>query len=42
MRIGLWFDFFVRPKKGSDDRGLVSVLLCTVTLRLIRRYLSGR
>ncbi len=31
MSIDLWFDFFRRRRGGSDDRGLASVLLDTVT-----------
>ena len=34
MCVGVWFDFFQRPKGGSDDRGLAFVVLCTVAPRL--------
>src|SRR6201988_4517499 len=34
MRGEVWFVFFARPKRGSDDRGLASVLLCTFVPRL--------
>jgi hypothetical protein len=39
MRVEVWFDFFAHPKRGSDDRGLASVLLCTIAPRLTRRHL---
>jgi hypothetical protein len=32
--VGVWFDFFARPKRGSDDQGLASVLLGAVAPRL--------
>jgi hypothetical protein len=34
MHIDLWFDFFARPKRGSDDRALAFVLLCSFALQL--------
>ena len=29
MCVEVWFDCFACPQRGSDDRGLASVLLCT-------------
>ena len=31
MCVEVWFDFFARLQRGSDDRGLASVVLCTFT-----------
>jgi hypothetical protein len=33
--VEVWFDFFVRPKGGSDDRGLACVLLYAFAFRLM-------